>query len=668
MDESRTDRSAELKRSAMEILAERLHLSSVTDVRRVMDELVADAMSGRMNEHQLSAFSDVVDITQRVEAIDRPWVFGNRYMSHTFVSTNPICPNCQNAVPHRTMLICPTCGKMGPWVMVERSLPSSYIHCALVEQVSDLVENRLVLPGGDSRADGMVSALPRGGAKSTWLCQIIGLWLLLTGRSRCLLILSNTITQVIERAVEIKEELEDNELIIRDFGVQAASRQEKRIWTQSDFVLANGSRCVARGAMQSMRGVKNKQYRPDVVVSDDSDDEKFMTSADQSRKLLEWWDTRVVPACHPNTIYMFHGTVLGELALLWQTLTGNRGLTFAKLVVKAIQDRPGCSICGMPSDRVGPFDCPVCSAVTTAVSPHSFWGARFTTEALASIKRRIGFWAWQSEYQQEAHDDSTSWFDKEWIDRSKTTMPYADKSERRIIPWSIIANTLSGEEMVELAARLGHQYERKDDRPGPYQLILQCWDPAWARAKPRDQKTCWMCGITVGLTWDDKLDVMFMTRDRGLTSNATFRKWMYDSWIDWGLPAGNVERRGQCGMIIEINGGGVLFQADVEEHWGSVPMIDHQTGTEKHDLEDGIPGLASWYESGRVIVRSGTTDDERALSDELAYELRMSGRSAFTDMLMTLWFGWAYANRWMREVRDPERYNELARRSVTRRH
>lgn len=664
---------------AIHALAEKLHVTDTSDFRTVMEERLADARAGRMGDAEVRHFSEAIDLLQRLEAFDHPWVFGNRYLNHRFISTDPICPSCASTVPHRTILVCPTCNSPGPWTMQEKVLQSSYAHYALAEQVAQLVNNELLLDGRN-RADGMATAMPRGGAKSTWLCEIVAEWLVLTGRSNCLLLLSNTTTQVIERAIEIKDELESNELIIKDFGKQAATRQERRIWKQDDFVLASGARVVARGAMQSMRGVKNKEHRPDVVISDDSDDEKYMTTADQSRKLLDWWDTRVIPACHPNSLFMFHGTVLGEQALLWQLMKGNRGLTSAKMTIKAMQDGPGCEKCGMPTSRVGPFDCPVCDAPRTAVAPHSFWGSRFTVQALESIKRKIGHWAWQSEFQQEPHDDSTSWFEKDWLDDALAAgeeLAPVPRTRRRIIPWSIIANTLNGAEAVSLATKLNPAYETRDGELGPYQMILHSWDPAWARAKPREQMSCWMAGLAVGLTWDDRMDVFWMDRARGLKTHSDYRRWMYETWIDYAIPGGDVERQGQAGMIVERNGAGVIFQSDVEENWGSVPLIDHQTGVEKHSLEDGIPGMASWFKDRRVIIRGfDEPDDGREripglpgmtprseLAEELVYELRMSGRCQYTDMMMTLWFAWAYMNRWIRDVRDPARYEELARRT-----
>lgn len=654
-----------LKRRAVEDLADLLGVASFSDVSRAMDELTDMAERGELSDSQVEHLDQAASLVQRLEAFDRPWVFGQRYMGHKFSSTDPICTRCLNEVPHRTILVCPTCGEMGPWSMEEHSVRSSYVHYFLVEQVTRLLNNSLLIRKGTHYADGTLTAMPRGGAKSTWLCEIVGAWLVLTGRSRCLLLLSNTVDQVTERCNEIRTELEENPLIIEDFGIQAASRQSNRTWTKSDFTLPNRSRVVARGAMQSMRGVKNREYRPDAVISDDSDDEKFLTTPDQATKMWEWWDTRVVPACHPNAVYMLHGTVIGEMGLLWQSMKGHRGTTSAKRVFKAVQDRAGCEKCGMPTDLPGSLDCPVCAEKTKAVRPCSYWGARFTVPALQATKNKIGHWAFSTEFQQEPHDDSTSWFAKDWLDRAnRENLAPLEPSARRILPWAAIECTLTGHEAVQIATMADPSYAMVPGDLGPYQAIVQSWDPAWAREKGKEQMTAWMAGVGMGLTWDDRFDIFWIDRDRGKSSNTSYREWMYNTWRRDILPATPMERPGQLGMIVEQNAAGVLFQYDLEEHWGAMPMISHQTGAEKHDLTNGIPGLASAFESNRVVIRSGGSSKQRELAEELMYELKHSGRSQYKDLLMATWFAWAYLSRWMRDIRDPARYNELARRRM----
>jgi hypothetical protein len=382
-----------------------------------------------------------------------------------------------------------------------------------------------------------------------------------------------------------------------------------------------------------------------------------------ANKLYEWWDSRVVPACHPNAIFMFHGTVIGEMGLLWKQLTGHRGSTYAHRVFRAINDRAGCETCGMPAPGVGPFDCPVCGDRQTAVRPSSYWGARFTVSALDVLRKKVGHWAWQTEFDQTPHDDSTSWFDKDWLDNAyHDGLSPLTRSARRIIPMSIIGCTLTGDEAVKLATMADSSYAPVPGDLGPYQVMVQSWDPAWARAKGKDQMTAWMAGVGMGLTWDDRFDIFWLDRDRALAGNAAYRDWMYETWKESILPMGSVERPGQVGMIIERNAGGVLFQYGVEEHWSSVPVLDHQTGAEKHDLTDGIPGLASSFQEGKVTIRAGGTEKQRKLADELVYELKHSGRSQYKDMLMATWFAWAYIQRWIRDIRDPARYDELVRR------
>jgi hypothetical protein len=655
---------AGVRKPAMVAIAEILGLEEPGHAKRVVQELVVMARAGKLSDRQVGLLDSTADLMERLESIDRLWVFGNRYMRHKFVSIDPMCANCKNGIPHRTLLICPSCGKYGPWVFEERKLQSSYAHYLMTEMVNMCLDNTLILESGDRRADGLRTAMPRGGAKSTWLCEITVLWLILTGRSHCLLLLSNTTNQVVERAMEIKGELESNTRLVEDFGRNEATRQEKRKWAQDDFTIVSGARVVARGAGQSMRGVKNKHYRPDVIIGDDVDDDKFMTTSDQAQKLYEWWDQRVVPACHPNFLSFFHGTVLGEIALLWQHLTGHRGGSSQRTIIRAVEDRPGCSVCGMPAKIIGPFDCPICNVRQIAVQPSSFWGARFTVEALNALRDKIGHWAFQSEMQQEVHDDSTSWFEKSWLDEARhDDLAPLNPQQRRIIPWSIIACTLDGREMIKVASELGDQWRTRPGDHGPYQMIIQAWDPAWAREKdPKKSKNAFMAGVGMGLTWDDKIDIFWINRKRALTGTEAYREWMYEEWIEYIQTPEMVMSKPQHGMIVERNGAGVIFQYGIEEHWGSINLIDHQTGVEKHDLQDGIPGLASWFKAGKMIIRGGGSRRQKEMADELERELKSSGKGQYKDMLMATWMGWAYINRWIRDKRDVARYNELTQR------
>ena len=101
-----------LRRRALLELADRLGLATIGDLQSALDDHISQARSGGLKDSQLEALDDATNLIQKLEAFDRPWVFGQRYMRHKFVSTDPFCPNCRNEVPHRTLLICPTCGRL----------------------------------------------------------------------------------------------------------------------------------------------------------------------------------------------------------------------------------------------------------------------------------------------------------------------------------------------------------------------------------------------------------------------------------------------------------------------------------------------------------------------------------------------------------------------------
>lgn len=637
---------------------------SPNDVESVIKQLMQAAEAGDLTDSEIEYLDGLVDDLERLKSIDSPWTFGMRYMGHKFVSLDPRCPACDNYVPHRTLIKCPTCGGFGPWIITERMLPSSHAHAVSMDKVRSIFNNSLLL-SDTARADGMFTAIPRGGAKSTWLCEITALWTMLTGRARCVLVLSNTGDQAVARAMEIKADFEGNTKIISDFGVQEATKHSGRTWTNDEFIIANGARLVAKATGGAMRGVKNNEYRPDLVIADDVDDDKFLTTDEQADKLHEWWDRVVLPACAPNSITMFHGTVIGDAGLLWQGLTGHRGATAAKMVVPAVRDTPGCSVCGLPSQSVGPMHCDVCGKTTTAVAPSSFWGARFTIEALEVIKRRVGYWAFQSEYLQKAHNSEQSWWSKEWIDRSLRPNMSAPRSARRMIPWEIISGTISNEEMMRVAGKVHVSLTNKGPHdPGPFQVIVQAYDPAWSRERSSDKmKNAYMACVTAGLTWDDKIAFWGMDRRMSMVPKE-YRAWMYDKWTGDVLSDSPAELVvGQTGMIIERNAAGTLFQSDIEDHWPSIPVIDHQTGSNKHSLEHGIPGLAGLWQADRALILGDKETDDGVSA--LCSELTMSGRGPKKDLLMATWIAWLHIVRWQAR-RDSLRYAELVRRAASK--
>ena len=78
----------------------------------------------------------------------------------------------------------------------------------------------------------------------------------------------------------IKFELEENELLIEDYGDFAEGISKTKAWTNTMLLLSSGVRILGLSRGQKIRGIKHKQHRPGYVVADDLEELKKVQSKD----------------------------------------------------------------------------------------------------------------------------------------------------------------------------------------------------------------------------------------------------------------------------------------------------------------------------------------------------------------------------------------------------
>ncbi len=132
----------------------------------------------------------------------------------------------------------------------------------------------------------------RGSAKSTIASLALALWSAITGRKHFIIILSDTFSQAKLHIQNIIHELENNELLINDFG----PFKGKEEWTSTNIILAIGVRILSRSRGQKIRGVRHLQYRPDLIIGDDVENSEVVRIKEQRDKTSEWWSSDVLPA------------------------------------------------------------------------------------------------------------------------------------------------------------------------------------------------------------------------------------------------------------------------------------------------------------------------------------------------------------------------------------
>lgn len=158
-------------------------------------------------------------------------------------------------------------------------------------------------------------AAPRGHAKSTNLTFKDVLHAVLYAYKHFIVIISDTYDQSKGFLEAIKEELEENEAILNDFGSLAG-----KIWREDVIVTKSKIKVQAKGAAQKMRGLKHKQWRPDLIVLDDTENDELVRTAEQRKKLKDWYYKAVSKAGDSYTDFIFIGTMLHYDSLLADVL------------------------------------------------------------------------------------------------------------------------------------------------------------------------------------------------------------------------------------------------------------------------------------------------------------------------------------------------------------
>ena len=151
----------------------------------------------------------------------------------------------------------------------------------------------------------------RGSAKSTIVTLSNPIWSIVgKPQKKFVLIVSQTQQQARFHLSNIKEELEQNTLLTHDFNIRIDHEDE---WRYDSLVLSGfGARVHSVSIGESMRGLREKQYRPDLIICDDIEDLNSVKTQDSRDYTFDWFNKTLVPMGKPSTKIMVVGNLLHE--------------------------------------------------------------------------------------------------------------------------------------------------------------------------------------------------------------------------------------------------------------------------------------------------------------------------------------------------------------------
>jgi hypothetical protein len=145
--------------------------------------------------------------------------------------------------------------------------------------------------------------------------MMVFLFLILTGRIKNFVLVSNTFDNAKRLLLPFKATLESNNRIINDYGEQEGIGN----WESHEFITKKGVSLRALGAGQSPRGTKNDAKRPDGILIDDIDTDEECRNPDRVTEKVKWINEALYPTRSTSNDLLF--VVLGNIIAKYCCIT-----------------------------------------------------------------------------------------------------------------------------------------------------------------------------------------------------------------------------------------------------------------------------------------------------------------------------------------------------------
>lgn len=138
---------------------------------------------------------------------------------------------------------------------------------------------------------------------------------------RFIVYMSSTQKNAMAPLYDLSTELEFNDSLHADFGNlyldPNGARPLDRPWSKTAIITGNGVRVESVGRYAKIRGMKFRQYRPDLFIPDDLEDDKSVQSAVRRQDDVKWVNEALIPSVSStNGNILFLGTLLHPGSML----------------------------------------------------------------------------------------------------------------------------------------------------------------------------------------------------------------------------------------------------------------------------------------------------------------------------------------------------------------
>lgn len=164
----------------------------------------------------------------------------------------------------------------------------------------------------------LAQSMPRGHGKSLYLSNIFPLHQIVFRKRRYILIVSETESMSRKFIEFISDALKHNEKLRKDFGNLLSPNSKANPKDNVEvFETHNGVYVQSASTGKRLRGARYKQYRPDLVISDDLESSQNTNTPELREKNLDFFNKTLIPIGTPeNTSFLYMGTMVHKRGLL----------------------------------------------------------------------------------------------------------------------------------------------------------------------------------------------------------------------------------------------------------------------------------------------------------------------------------------------------------------
>ncbi len=240
------------------------------------------------------------------------------------------------------------------------------------------------IPQPCDRLRGLTLCAPREQAKSTYFARILVIWGIVYGYFRFIPVFRSNDTLADNFIRDTAVEFEDNQRLIADFG-----NIKGKVWKTGMYSFKNGAAMVSLGRGASVRGLIDREKRPDLIICDDIITDQDAKSSKSLGGLYDWLFSAVANLSKDAVIFMLN-TIFNEADPQTKVL---------KRIAK--RELPGWLGVRLSSEIVD--------------DQIALWPEYWPISACKQKKQEIGSERYSREYMSILPADGTKLIQKEWL-------------------------------------------------------------------------------------------------------------------------------------------------------------------------------------------------------------------------------------------------------------